>query len=81
MNCKSLDRPQAINNDLKKESSIHKLKDYFTYSNSLKGYNFNEQRKSLKKCINIKELIKICENNSLGQLKKRESFESRKNGN
>jgi len=51
MNCKSLDRPQAINNDLKKESSIHKLKDYFTYSNSLKGYNFNEQRKSLKKNV------------------------------
>jgi len=74
MNCKSLDRPLATNDDLKKESSIHKLKDYFIYSNSLKGFNFNEQRKSLKKCINIKELIKICENNTLGQLKKDNSL-------
>jgi len=63
-----------INKDLTKSTSFQKLNDYFNYSNNLKAFNFTEQRKILQKCININELIKLCENNMLGQLKRESSL-------
>jgi len=47
---------------------MKKLKDYFYYSNSIKKFNFDDQRRVLKKYIKIKDLIKRCESHFLGTL-------------